>query len=103
MKKLFIAMGCICMLSLTAFTTVVSYAQSAGTESKMKEKDGEVMMKDGKMMIMKNGKWEAMTATATMSNGTKVMTDGSVMMKDGKKKMLKNGECMMPDGMMKKM
>ena len=52
-----------------------------------------VMMKDGKMMMMKDGKPAGqMTKEMTMSNGTKVMTDGKMMMKDGGQMMMKDGQ-----------
>lgn len=61
-----------------------------------------VMMKDGKMMMMKDGKPAGqMTKEMTMSNGTKVMPDGSMMAKDGgKMMMMKDGQMMMMDGKM---
>ena len=64
------------------------------------EMDG-VMMKDGKMMMMKDGKPSGeMTHEMTMSNGTKAMTDGTMMTKDGSKMMMKDGQMMMMDGKM---
>lgn len=104
MKNLILSLACFCSLSLATIAPTASYGQSSTMDSKkMKDKDGSLMMKDGKMMVMKNGSWMPMTMDMTMSNGAKVMVDGTVMMKDGKKKMMKNGECMKPDGMMKKM
>ena len=61
-----------------------------------------VMMKDGKMMVLKDGKTMPMTKEMTMSDGTKVMPDGSVMKKDGTKMMMKDGDGMNMSGMMKK-
>ncbi len=61
-----------------------------------------VHMKDGKMMMMKDGKEMAMDKEMTMKNGSKVMTDGTMMMKDGKKMSLKDGDMVMMDGTMKK-
>jgi hypothetical protein len=60
-----------------------------------------VMMKDGKMMMMKSGKVTGpMDKEMTMSDGTKVKPDGSMMMKDGKMMMMMNGQMMMMDGKM---
>src|ERR1019366_5781163 len=67
----------------------------------MMSHDG-VMMKDGKMMVMKSGSTTAMNDTMTMSDGTKVMTDGGVMMSDGTKMMMKDGDCISMDGKMMK-
>jgi hypothetical protein len=60
-------------------------------------KDG-IMMKDGKMMMMKNGMSSPMDKEMTLANGTKVMPSGDVMMKDGKKMMMKEGMMMGMDG-----
>lgn len=88
----------------------VAISCSAMAQSKMMSPDtsmhkmskssmnGSVMMKDGKMMCMKNGTTMAMEKTMTMKNGTKVMTDGTVKMKDGKTMMLKDGQCVMMSG-----
>jgi uncharacterized Zn ribbon protein len=61
-----------------------------------------VMMKDGKMMVMMDGKSMMMDKEMTMKNGNKVMKDGTVMMKDGSKMMMKDGEMMSMEGMMMK-
>ncbi|MEO7862279.1 MAG: DUF6799 domain-containing protein, partial [Nitrospirales bacterium] len=48
------------------------------------EKDG-VMMKDGKMVRMQDGKdIGRMDRETTMSNGTRIMMNGKMVMKDGK-------------------
>ena len=104
MKNLIVSLACCSMLALATFSPVASFAQGTTSDSKMmKDKDGSAKMVDGKMMMMKNGSWVAMTSEVTMTNGTKVKTDGTVVMKDGKTKKLKNGECVKSDGMMKKM
>ncbi len=62
------------------------------------EKDG-VMMKDGKMTRMQDGKEIGrMDRETTMSNGTKVMMNGKMMMKDGKEMQLQEGQIVMLDG-----
>jgi hypothetical protein len=61
------------------------------------------MMKDGKMMMIKDGKKMAMDTDMTMPNGTMVMKDGTCTMKDGTKMVMKEGDRMDMDGnMMKK-
>jgi hypothetical protein len=58
-----------------------------------------VVMKDGRMMMMKDGRaTEPMTADITMPDGTKVTTSGVVKMKDGKQKRLNNGAMMLMNG-----
>jgi hypothetical protein len=60
-----------------------------------------VMMKDGKMMMMKEGKATGpMDSEMSMSNGTTVMADGTVKMKDGKAMHMRDGQMMMMDGKM---
>ncbi len=61
-----------------------------------------VHMKDGKMMMMKDGKEMAMEKEMTMKDGSKVMTDGTMMTKDGKKMTLKDGDMVAMDGTMTK-
>ena len=62
------------------------------------EKDG-VMMKDGKMWRLQDGKEIGrMDRETTMSNGTKVLMNGKMMMRDGKELQLQEGQIMMLDG-----
>jgi hypothetical protein len=58
-----------------------------------------VMMQDGKMMVMKDGKATGpMPDSMSMSNGATVMGDGTVKMKDGTETHMKDGQMMMMDG-----
>ena len=59
-----------------------------------------VEMKDGKMMVVADGKTMPMTKEMTMENGTRCMTNGEYIMKDGKKMKMKEGEMMDMNGMM---
>ena len=60
-----------------------------------------VMMQDGKMMRMTDGKATGpMDHEMTMSDGTKVMPDGMVQRKDGKAMHMKDGQMMLMDGKM---
>ncbi|TKB64801.1 MAG: hypothetical protein E8D47_11820 [Nitrospira sp.] len=62
------------------------------------EKDG-VMMKDGKMVRLQDGKdIGRMDREMTMTNGTRVMMNGKMVMKDGKEGKLQEGQSMMLDG-----
>ena len=62
-----------------------------------------VIMKDGKMMLMKDGKATAtMTADMPMPDGTMVTTSGVVKMKSGEEKHFENGEMMLMNGHMMK-
>ena len=53
-----------------------------------------VMMKNGKLMMIKNGKKTLMDHEMSMSNGTKVLSNGMIMKKDGTKMMMKEGQYM---------
>jgi hypothetical protein len=58
-----------------------------------------IVMKDGHVMMMKDGRpTERMTADITMTDGTKVTTSGVVKMRDGGEKQLSNGAMMLMNG-----
>jgi uncharacterized protein YdeI (BOF family) len=93
MKKLLLV-AIACMVSLGVFAQ-----DSTGKMSKMHGKMKDcVMMKDGKMMAVKDGKWMDMDQDMTMENGTVVTTTGEVKMKDGTSKTLENGQCVYMNG-----
>ncbi len=57
------------------------------------QSDG-VVMQDGKMMMVKNGKRTTLDHAMTMSNGTKIMCDGNYTKEDGTKMLMKEGQHM---------
>ena len=60
-----------------------------------------VMMKDGKMMAMANGKATGpMQKEMTTTDGQKVTTDGTIKKADGTTSHMKDGQMMMKDGKM---
>jgi hypothetical protein len=64
------------------------------------EKDG-VMMRDGKMWRLQDGKEIGrMDRETTMTNGTRVMMNGKMTMKGGKELQMKEGQTVMLDGKM---
>ena len=64
------------------------------------EKDG-VMMKNGKMTMMQDGKEVTrMARETTLSDGTRVMMNGKMVTKDGKEVQMKEGQTVMMDGKM---
>ena len=64
------------------------------------EKDG-VMMKNGKMMMMQDGREVTrMDRETTLSDGTRVMMNGKLVTKGGKEMQLKEGQMVMMDGKM---
>ena len=62
------------------------------------EMDG-VMMRNGKMMIVKHGKAaKPMDDEITMTNGTVVSSDGTIKLKGGREFRMRNGQTMTTDG-----
>lgn len=51
-----------------------------------------VMMQNGKMMMIKNGKATILDHDMPMNNGSKIMSDGTFIKKDGTKLMMKDGQ-----------
>ena len=92
------------------FMGVAGFAQSGSSGGAMMDKsmdkkmDNCVVMKDGKVEVMKSG-MSMMLMHDTTIHGTMVMMDGNVKMKDGSMHMLKEGEYVTPKGkvMMPKM
>ncbi|MEO5998045.1 MAG: DUF6799 domain-containing protein [Chitinophagaceae bacterium] len=75
------------------------FAMAAGVSAQETKKMKDyVVMKDGKMMVVKDGKTTAMEKDMTLADGTRVMVDGKVMMKDGSTKILKDGESVIIEG-----
>jgi hypothetical protein len=70
------------------------YAQ----EGKMPKKD-HLMMDEGKMWIVKDGKITAMTQDMRLSDGSKVSPAGKVDRADGNVWLLNNGEAVDMNGM----
>ena len=66
----------------------------------METKQDMVMMKGGKMMVMRHGEMKPMDMVMVMPNGVKVMMDGTIMMADGTSRMMMDGEAMTMDGEM---
>ena len=62
------------------------------------EMDG-VMMRNGKMMIVKHGKAaKPLDDDITMTNGTVVSADGTIKLKGGREFRMRNGQMMTTDG-----
>ena len=84
----------------TLATAVVAFSFIATGLAGDKTEDC-VHMKDGKMMMMKDGKEISMAKNMTMKDGTLVRKDGSIV-KEGKKMQLSDGDMMTMDGTIKK-
>ena len=77
---------------------LVAFALAMNLPRPIAAMDG-VIMKDGRMMMMKDGRaTEQMTADITLQDGTKVTTSGVVKMRDGEEKQLNNGAIMLMNG-----
>jgi hypothetical protein len=64
------------------------------------EKNG-IMMKDGRMTVMHEGKEiTGMDRETTLSNGAKVTMKGKLITKDGKEMQMQEGQMVMMDGKM---
>jgi hypothetical protein len=72
-------------------------ADSSAAASQPALKDSLMTLKDGKMMIVKNGAWVALDAPVTCTNGRMVSVDGVVSKKDKKRK-LEEGMMIDKDG-----
>ena len=59
-----------------------------------------IMMQNGKMVMMKDGKTMPMHKDMTMKNGTICMTNGTCKMKDGTTMMMKEGDMIDMNGKM---
>lgn len=82
-------------LAVVALFLSVSFLASSVVAA---DKDG-VMMKDGKIVRLQEGKdIGRMDRETTMSNGTRVNMKGKLTMKDGKESQLQEGQIMMLDG-----
>jgi hypothetical protein len=81
----------------TATTAAPAAADSSAAATQPALKDSLMTLKDGKMMIVKNGAWVAMDAEVTCTNGRKVSVDGTVSKKDKKRK-LEEGMMIDKDG-----
>jgi hypothetical protein len=82
----------------TAAPAVTPPATDTSTASTTQTlKDGVMTLKDGKMMILKDGAWVAMDAPVTCTNGRKVDINGEVS-KGDKKRKLEEGMMIDKDG-----
>ena len=108
MKKLILSF--LVAVSLGAYARNISVAGKMESEVNMKNSilavpatpDG-FFMKDGKMMMVNDGKFAMMVRDVTLPNGTMVMSTGYYMKKGGSKTELKEGEHIDMDGNVTKM
>lgn len=99
MKKviMFLLVAGTCTTAAVAQDTTKTVAPKMG---KMHDVKDCVMMKDGKLMVMKGSSVTALDTDLTLTNGTVVKTDGTVKSADGTAMKLKEGEAIDMDGKM---
>src|SRR5580658_6007594 len=81
----------------TSSSTTPAVADTSSAAVKQALKDGLMTLKDGKMMVVKNGVWAAMDSSVTCTNGRKVDVSGEVS-KGDKKRKLEEGMMIDKDG-----
>jgi hypothetical protein len=81
-------------------TAMPAMVDTSSAATKPALKDGLMTLKDGKMMIVKNGAWVAMDVPVTCTNGRKVSVNGEVS-KGDKKRKLEEGMMIDNDGQIK--
>ena len=95
------ALAAFAMLALASPAICQEKPKATDTkETKAHAMVDHVMMKKGKMMIVKGGKSAPMETEMTLSDGSKVMTDGTMVHKDGTKMKLEDGQMLGMDGKM---
>lgn len=57
----------------------------------------QITMKDGKVMVLRNGETVPMEEDVTMADGTRVMRNGQVLMANGTARMMREGETITMD------
>ncbi len=88
--------------SVSAHAVAQTPAPQNISQEKWQDKKDCVMLIDGEMFVIKDGKKTAMTKAVIMSNGTKVLANGEVFLKDGESFKLSNGDCVYMSGKVEK-
>lgn len=83
-------------LFLFAMTGYIATAQ--GQQRDRLRIHDHYMVRDGKVLQMRDGQGAAITSPQTLNNGTTVNPDGTVQMRGGKQLRLRDGECLDMDG-----
>jgi len=93
MKKLILAIAvCISTIGFAQTNQQDQKSRNAQQKSdKDKHEDG-IVMKNGKLMIIKNGQKSNMTQQVSLSDGSTINTDGTITKRDGSTSKLSDGE-----------
>jgi hypothetical protein len=73
-------------------------AQTGKPQRNPKPAQAYCLMKDGNMLMVKDGVMRPMTATVTMGDGSLCMPDGTCQSTQGRTTMLREGQSKMMDG-----
>lgn len=91
-------------LALILSVVAISFASTTGTASAQSHGPKiYVMMKNGKLSEMVNGKKTAVTQDISLVNGTTIHPDGTINDRDGHERKLQEGEYMTMDGKIRKL
>jgi hypothetical protein len=95
------------IFALLLFMSVSAVAQQPAKNEEIKaegrNKEDCVMMKNNKLLIMRNGMTTEMTHDIQLNDGSSVSTSGIVRMKDGSSRMIKNNELVTMSGKWEKL
>jgi hypothetical protein len=69
-------------------TTGHRYGYQPGQQSAESMHGSGFVMRNGKMMLMKNGMYAALNSDTTLNNGTRIMLNGNIVMKNWNSKEL---------------
>jgi hypothetical protein len=83
-------------LCMAIIAGMLSFNTIAGGNTKENPTKYCSEMKDGKLVVMHEGK--VITADVTLADGTMVKMDATIVKKDGSKSMLKEGQCIDKNG-----
>jgi predicted double-glycine peptidase len=101
MKRTILKTLALCCLSFGIASTTLGADGPDKKTDKAAEKAAElnhIAMKDGKLVVMKDGETSEFKEAITLNDGTQVMADGSYTQKNGKKETLKEGEAITWEG-----
>ena len=97
MKKVLVLLFAMTLTSGVFAQDSTNAMNKMAPKQNMQKHDG-IIMKNGKLLMMKNGQTTQLTTDMTLDNGTVVMTNGTVKAKDGSTTTLKEGDYVSMDG-----
>jgi hypothetical protein len=102
MKKVLIVFFALSLTSGAFAQDSTNGSNNMSQMHQMQNHDG-VMMKNGKVMMRKNGQVSVLTQDLVLADGTTVMADGTVKLKDGTTATRQGGDYVKMDGTRGKM